>query len=317
MVFCIGCGKEIHESATACPHCGAPQRVVVKAQVVEEQTIPEGIKGWSWGAFLLNWIWAIGNNTWIGLIALIPYVNIVMAIVLGIKGREWAWKNKKWDSVEHFNSVQKKWSYWGVVVVAVVAVLGIALAVGIPAYKDYQVRAEYAAIEKQAGEEQRAEAAKLEALQASQQANQEARLKTIQAENNASSFGLNEWQSGYSQGVTEYAIHDGNGNGLAIACKSDEGGSAEVVGIATIGGVEYDSKSRFDIDLVIDGKKFKNPFSTGCMACAPFQPFWEALRNAKSAKISVDGKLVDIPLKKIAEALPEYSSKDNSCVPME
>ncbi|MDI3383257.1 NINE protein [Xenophilus aerolatus] len=26
MVFCRGCGKEIHESARACPHCGATQR---------------------------------------------------------------------------------------------------------------------------------------------------------------------------------------------------------------------------------------------------------------------------------------------------
>lgn len=27
MVFCRGCGKEIHETAPACPHCGAPQHV--------------------------------------------------------------------------------------------------------------------------------------------------------------------------------------------------------------------------------------------------------------------------------------------------
>lgn len=26
MVFCRGCGKEIHNSAVACPHCGAPQK---------------------------------------------------------------------------------------------------------------------------------------------------------------------------------------------------------------------------------------------------------------------------------------------------
>lgn len=26
MVFCRGCGKEIHESANSCPHCGAVQR---------------------------------------------------------------------------------------------------------------------------------------------------------------------------------------------------------------------------------------------------------------------------------------------------
>jgi hypothetical protein len=25
MVFCRGCGKEIHDSAPMCPHCGAPQ----------------------------------------------------------------------------------------------------------------------------------------------------------------------------------------------------------------------------------------------------------------------------------------------------
>ncbi|ONN64977.1 hypothetical protein [Herbaspirillum sp. VT-16-41] len=25
MVFCRGCGKEIHNSAPLCPHCGAPQ----------------------------------------------------------------------------------------------------------------------------------------------------------------------------------------------------------------------------------------------------------------------------------------------------
>ena len=27
MVFCCGCGKEIHETAPTCPHCGAPQAI--------------------------------------------------------------------------------------------------------------------------------------------------------------------------------------------------------------------------------------------------------------------------------------------------
>ena len=85
--------------------------------------IPPGIKGWSWGAFLWNWIWAIFNNTWIGLLALIPGVNLVMIFVLGAKGREWAWKNKKWDSVEHFNRVQRKWSLWGIWLVVIGLVL--------------------------------------------------------------------------------------------------------------------------------------------------------------------------------------------------
>ena len=66
MVYCRGCGKEIHESAPTCPHCGAPQKAPST-----EKNIPDGVRGWSWGAFLLNWIWAIGNKTWIGLLALI------------------------------------------------------------------------------------------------------------------------------------------------------------------------------------------------------------------------------------------------------
>jgi len=30
MVFCRGCGKEIHETAPTCPHCGAPQFISQK-----------------------------------------------------------------------------------------------------------------------------------------------------------------------------------------------------------------------------------------------------------------------------------------------
>ncbi|MCH8821786.1 hypothetical protein IID23_04695 [Patescibacteria group bacterium] len=80
--------------------------------------LPPGIDGWGWGPFLLNWIWAIGNGVWIGLLALVPYVGFVMAIILGIKGREWAWQKKKWGSVEHFNRVQHKWSIAGLIVAA-------------------------------------------------------------------------------------------------------------------------------------------------------------------------------------------------------
>ena len=99
--------------------------------------LPAGVAGWSWGAFLLNVIWAIGNRTWIGLLALIPYVGFIMAIILGIKGREWAWKNNQWNGIDHFNRVQRKWSLWG----AWIYIILIALAVGLPAYEDYQKRA--------------------------------------------------------------------------------------------------------------------------------------------------------------------------------
>ena len=75
-----------------------------------EITPPPGVAGWSWGAFLISWIWAIFNRTWIGLLALVPYVGILVSIYLGIKGRELAWRNKRWESLEHFNDVQRRWS---------------------------------------------------------------------------------------------------------------------------------------------------------------------------------------------------------------
>ena len=71
------------------------------------------IKGWNWGAFLLGWIWGLGNRTYIALLGLIPGVNIVMAFILGAKGNQWAWKNRNWESMEHFKQAQKIWSTFG------------------------------------------------------------------------------------------------------------------------------------------------------------------------------------------------------------
>lgn len=136
MVFCRGCGKEIHESALACPNCGAQQQVKIGA----DGTVPEGVKGWSWGAFFLNWIWAIGNRTWWGLLALIPYIGLVVAIWLGFKGREMAWKNTSWDSIEHFNRVQKRWSQWALGIFFATLLLGIIAAIAVPAYSSYVQR---------------------------------------------------------------------------------------------------------------------------------------------------------------------------------
>jgi len=75
--------------------------------------VPPEIKGWNWGAFFLNWISAIGNKTWIGLLALVPYAGFIMAIVLGVKGSEWAWQNRQWESVEQFKATQRVWAIWG------------------------------------------------------------------------------------------------------------------------------------------------------------------------------------------------------------
>jgi len=86
----------------------------------KDSVVPEEIKGWSWGAFLLNWIWGIGNSTFIALLMFVPLVNIVMLFILGAKGNEWAWKNRTWRDVEHFKSTQKKWRNAGLILIFVI-----------------------------------------------------------------------------------------------------------------------------------------------------------------------------------------------------
>lgn len=62
----------------------------------KQSVVPPEVKGWNWGAFLLNWIWGIGNSTYIALLMFVPLVNIFMFFILGAKGNEWAWKNRTW-----------------------------------------------------------------------------------------------------------------------------------------------------------------------------------------------------------------------------
>ena len=80
--------------------------------------VPHEIRGWNWGAFLLPGFWVLTNQVWFGLLVWIPYIGFVMQIILGVKGNEWAWKSRKWDSIEAFKKHQRAWavaglSVWG------------------------------------------------------------------------------------------------------------------------------------------------------------------------------------------------------------
>lgn len=75
--------------------------------------VPDEIKGWNWGAFLLTFIWGAGNKVWSSALVGVPGIGAVVPFVIGVKGSEWAWQNKEWKSVEHFKQVQRKWAIWG------------------------------------------------------------------------------------------------------------------------------------------------------------------------------------------------------------
>ncbi len=104
--------------------------------------VPPEIKGWNWGAFFLTWIWGVGNNVWIALTALVPlpFVGLATSILVGIKGNEWAWQSKKWESVEKFHRTQRVWMIWGFISLALpfFLILGIVLiGVGLLGYFGY------------------------------------------------------------------------------------------------------------------------------------------------------------------------------------
>lgn len=79
------------------------------------KSIPPKLDKWSWGAFFMNWIWGLGNSTYIALLMFVPFVNIIMFFVLGAKGNKWAWKNRLWEDEVHFVKTQRKWAIAGVI----------------------------------------------------------------------------------------------------------------------------------------------------------------------------------------------------------
>lgn len=85
-------------------------------------SIPAGVSGWCWGAFFLHGVWAIRNRVWIGLLAFIPLVGVVVAILLGFKGRTWAWRKGHWTDLDAFNRQQRRWSISGASLFAVVII---------------------------------------------------------------------------------------------------------------------------------------------------------------------------------------------------
>jgi predicted RNA-binding Zn-ribbon protein involved in translation (DUF1610 family) len=76
MVFCRGCGKEIHETAVSCPNCGAPQSSVTESS--EKRILP---------AFLLCFFlgWAGVHRFYVGKIG----TGLLMLFTGGVFGILW------------------------------------------------------------------------------------------------------------------------------------------------------------------------------------------------------------------------------------
>lgn len=143
MVYCRGCGKEIHESAETCPSCGAPQVIATtggKSKVLAALLafflgalgIHRFYLGQWWGIFYLLFCWT-----------LIPTIISFIETIVFLLSSQQNWDNKYNEGV---NSGQITGAIIVVVVVIVIiygiVVIGILAAVAIPSYQDYMARAQ-------------------------------------------------------------------------------------------------------------------------------------------------------------------------------
>jgi len=96
--------------------------------------VPDEIPGWNWGAFLLPGLWSITNQVWIGLLAWADFSVItlpltfgttwpIMAVILGVKGNEWAWKSRSWSSIQEFKRHQRRWAIAGFLIMGVILII--------------------------------------------------------------------------------------------------------------------------------------------------------------------------------------------------
>ncbi|NRB11400.1 MAG: hypothetical protein HRU35_07335 [Rickettsiaceae bacterium] len=70
--------------------------------------------------FFFNWIWGVAHGVWISFLVFIPLFGmLIMPVILGFKGNEWAWRKNKYVSTAEFLKTQRRWT------IAAVALFGV------------------------------------------------------------------------------------------------------------------------------------------------------------------------------------------------
>jgi len=139
-IQCPRCQLPVRIGYKYCPHCNLEIGGENTSGSGYSAVVPEEITGLNWGAFFIPVIWGIFHKVWLGVLCLAPVVGFVLPFVLLVKGNDWAWQSKRWDSIDQFKRTQKKWMYWGIAafVAPFVLILGIGLVIfGLLGYYGY------------------------------------------------------------------------------------------------------------------------------------------------------------------------------------
>lgn len=85
--------------------------MIKKGEVTGKYPV-DPIKKFNWGAFFGTWIWGLFNKTFITLWEIPLWFThggiLTFPLICGLKGNEWAYKNKQYTDVESFHKSQKK-----------------------------------------------------------------------------------------------------------------------------------------------------------------------------------------------------------------
>jgi len=144
MVFCRGCGKEIHETAVSCPHCGCQQTAAATGN----------IKSQSVAAVLAAFVGGIGIHRfylrspitgifyilfcWTGIPGLIALIETFVYAFMS--QQSWARKYNNGVISEPVHVAIRIL----ILIFPVMFVVGVLAAIAIPAYQSYRIKAEAA-----------------------------------------------------------------------------------------------------------------------------------------------------------------------------
>jgi TM2 domain-containing membrane protein YozV len=152
MVFCRACGKEIHETAPTCPHCGAPQPLVAAGSgaALRSQTVAV-----LWCAFL----GAFGAHRFYlgkvvsGVLYLLFCWTSIPSLIAFVEAPILAFSSPQTWATRYNGGRPSEPTHWAVKVLSLIGpiliVLGILSAIAIPAFNEYSVRARTAMIQPQ------------------------------------------------------------------------------------------------------------------------------------------------------------------------
>ena len=147
MVFCRGCGKEIHETAISCPHCGAQQTVNGQTST-KSQTVATLFAAFLGGIGIHRFY--LGKNVsgvfyllfcWTSIPSLISFFE--MLVMAFTSQQNWARKYNNGQLSEPVHVLIKV----VILIFPVIMMIGILAAIAIPAYQGYVLKAHQHAVQ--------------------------------------------------------------------------------------------------------------------------------------------------------------------------